>query len=56
MTEKICCICKKDYSVFKGVGNNAFPIKNGECCDECNYKLVFPKRIELIIQGGKKNV
>ena len=41
---KKCVICKKE---FEGFGNNAEPIKEGRCCDECNVK-VFIKRIKNI--------
>jgi len=43
-----CCLCKKQ---IKGYGNNAQPIKDGRCCDECNLKKVIPARLE-----GVKNV
>ena len=29
-------------------GNSAEPINNGRCCDECNLKVVIPKRLEAI--------
>ena len=31
----------------KGYGNNAKPVNNGRCCNDCNYKVVIPKRIEV---------
>ena len=37
-----CSICKKE---FKEHGNNAQPINNGRCCDDCNI-LVIIERIE----------
>ena len=37
-----CCFCKKE---IKGYGNNAEPIRKGECCDECNRKFVIPTRL-----------
>lgn len=42
---KICCICGKRYH---GYGNNAEPVKDGECCDECDYNVVIPARILLL--------
>ena len=42
-----CCICKGEIEV-KGTwtqGNNALPIKDGRCCDTCNFTKVIPKRI-----------
>lgn len=38
-----CSICGKKY---KGYGNNAQPINNGRCCDECNTKIVVFRRIQ----------
>ena len=38
-----CCICKGEID---GFGNNAQPIKEGRCCDKCNYYKVIPKRLE----------
>lgn len=42
--EKKCCICGK---VIDGFGNNANPIKDGICCDDCNLNHVIPGRILL---------
>ena len=42
-----CVICGKP---IKGHGNNAMPVKEGRCCDGCNYKLVLPSRF----REGKK--
>ena len=44
-----CSICHADWH---GYGNNAQPINNGRCCDECNMLVVIPARIALIY-GGK---
>ena len=40
-----CVICGKKYS---GYGNNADPVAKGECCDDCNLKVVVPARIKQI--------
>ena len=37
-----CIICKKPY---KGYGNNALPIKKGQCCKQCNEIYVIPERL-----------
>lgn len=37
-----CILCGKE---FDGWGNNAWPIKDGICCDECNAEKVIPARI-----------
>lgn len=43
-TEKhICSICGKEY---EGYGNNAQPVNSGRCCNECNIKIVIPRRIQ----------
>ncbi len=38
-----CSICGKDY---EGYGNNAKPVNNGQCCDECNFRVVIPERMK----------
>ena len=48
MKEKnICPICGKEY---EGYGNNADPIADGYCCDECNRLLVIPARIRQMME------
>ncbi len=39
-----CCICGK---VVNGYLHNAYPVKEGQCCEDCNNKLVLPFRIFL---------
>lgn len=41
--EKKCVICGKKFGNF---GNNALPVKKGLCCDDCNLRVVIPKRIK----------
>lgn len=36
-----CSICLGEY---EGYGNNARPVNNGRCCDECNGHFVIPMR------------
>ena len=43
MEKKTCVICGKE---FEGYGNNAQPVKDGVCCDECNTSIVIPARLE----------
>ena len=45
----ICCICGKEYTHW---GNNALPVKDGRCCDECNDTEVLQARLDNI-QNGK---
>jgi hypothetical protein len=42
-----CSICNQ---TFQGFGNNAHPINNGRCCDDCNT-TVIQTRIKLFIQS-----
>ena len=37
-----CCICKKK---IVGYGNNAWPVRDGRCCDTCNWEYVIPARL-----------
>lgn len=48
----ICCICKMAIPVktFPNggtweYGNNADPVANGRCCDECDNNVVIPERL-----------
>lgn len=52
----ICVICGKEY---EGYGNNAEPVADGKCCDECNWTVVIPERIKQIglkedVEGNKE--
>ena len=39
-----CVICGIKFS---GYGNNPEPVKQrGECCDDCNTKVVIPARLK----------
>ena len=40
---KTCSICGVKYI---GYGNNAWPINNGRCCDDCNNTKVIPARLK----------
>lgn len=31
---------------YEGYGNNAQPVNNGRCCDECNITIVVPRRFQ----------
>lgn len=50
-SQKTCCLCGKPYS---GYGNNASPLKDGLCCDECNRKKVVPARLACIESSVNK--
>ena len=40
-----CCFCGKP---IKGHPNNAAPVGDGVCCDECNAKKVVPERLRMV--------
>lgn len=44
--KKTCCICGEE---FDGYGNNAWPVCDGECCDDCNRDEVIPARLAQAI-------
>ena len=53
--EFLCCICKE---VTKGWGNNPDPVtdesgkffdEDAQGCDECNDKVVIPRRLEEML-------
>ena len=46
-----CSICGKQY---EGFGNNAQPINDGRCCDECNKNVVIARRLTDIINKSKE--
>ena len=43
--EKTCSICQGRYT---GFGNNARPVNDGRCCDDCNTTVVIPARLQMI--------
>lgn len=46
---KKCCICNQK---FTGYGNNPRPVKEtGEACDDCNFHIVVPARIKLLLHS-----
>jgi len=52
-----CCICKKEIIPNKigwGRGNNALPVKDGRCCDECNWSVVIPARLKKVKMDKKE--
>ncbi len=53
--EKVrCSICKgnikplrdEDGEVVWIHGNNAQPVNDGRCCDDCNWNVVIPERLK----------
>tara|TARA_R100001443_G_scaffold30661_2_gene44459 strand:+ start:797 stop:1009 length:213 start_codon:yes stop_codon:yes gene_type:complete len=45
-TNTKCVICQETYT---GFGHNARPIAKGQCCDDCQHKLVLPLRVDLML-------
>ena len=43
---RLCCICCMYYL---GYGNNALPIRNGICCDDC-FKRVLIARMNATFE------
>ena len=53
MNKNICSICGKEY---QGYGNNAQPVDDGRCCNDCNSRVVIPFRMYSgRLQEIKKN-
>ncbi len=50
---KTCSICEVEY---EGWGNNAEPVNEGRCCDECNWKYVIPDRMKRIKNLKKEEI
>lgn len=42
-----CSICKEAY---EGFGNNAQPINDGRCCDDCNMLVIEARLAQNGIQ------
>jgi len=40
-----CCFCGADYGRY---GNNAQPLFDGRCCNDCNTEMVIPARISMM--------
>jgi len=61
-----CSICKGDIEkkymtnlegdrvMYWGKGNNAQPINDGRCCDDCNDTVVIPQRIKNVMEARGK--
>lgn len=41
-----CCICRK--WTYSRETNDAWPIKEGRCCPECNMDVVVPARLKML--------
>jgi hypothetical protein len=50
-----CPITPHPLSGWAG-GNNAQPINDGRCCDDCDWTIVTPARIRLSLRSRKESV
>ena len=51
---KNCVICKQDIkpnAIGWEHGNYAQPVAEGQCCDECNIRVVVPARLQKHYAG-----
>lgn len=48
-----CAICGKRAEQY---GNNAWPVIDGICCDECNKEQVIPARIAMYYKQSLKHI
>jgi len=52
-TKKTCSICQNEYI---GWGNNAWPVNDGRCCDDCNGLHVLPERLHRLGYGVSESL
>lgn len=50
-----CCICKLEIRPVGDwdKGNDAWPVADGRCCDECNMDFVVPARLMEVLGRSK---
>lgn len=52
-SKNTCVICGKH---FTGYGNNPWPVAtHGKCCDDCNFEVVLPARLEGLEKKSTQN-
>lgn len=53
-TEHVRCICGKKFTEY---GNSPMPVKDeGLCCNDCNFNVVIPARIDMMFPARKMHV
>ena len=45
-----CSICNKDFEWY---GNNAQPVNNGVCCDDCNVMVITRRLFDMEMNKGE---
>jgi len=45
-----CSVCGDEY---RGYSNNAWPMNDGTCCDDCNEAAVIPARVRSIMEHAR---
>ena len=50
MDSDLCVLCSKEII---GYGNNAQPLKDGRCCDDCNHIAVVVRLLDSYVQQRK---
>lgn len=48
-----CSICQEPYDNW---GNNAMPVNSGRCCDDCNWSVVLPARLNRLYPAKGKEM
>jgi hypothetical protein len=46
-----CSICG---GLLSGDGNDAEPVSDGSCCDDCNERYVIPVRLEEELRAAER--
>lgn len=52
-----CCLCNQEIQPHPlskwDKGNNAQPLAEGRCCDDCDQTKVIPERIKQYLEAQK---
>lgn len=48
-----CCICGEEIAPVGDwtMGNNAEPVADGRCCNDCDNRVVIPTRLAMFVRG-----
>jgi hypothetical protein len=50
-----CVLCGGLFNKQEEWSHNAEPVSDGECCGQCNDRIVVPKRLEMFFTPQSKN-